>query len=216
MKCEKKMMRLYAVTDRAWVGRQTLYEQVESALKGGVTCVQLREKNLEKEAFLAEAKELCGLCRRYGVPFIINDKVEIALECQADGVHVGPKDMNPADVRRLIGEEKILGVSARSVAQALEAERAGADYLGAGAVFSTSTKQDASGLSHEVLRQICEAVSIPVVAIGGISRTNILQLSGSGASGVAAVSAIFAAEDIEAECRKLRALSEKMAGGSCG
>lgn len=214
MKCEKSMLQLYAVTDRAWTGGQTLYEQVESALKGGVTCVQLREKHLSEEAFLAEAIEMHTLCSRFGVPLIINDRADIAVRCGAEGVHVGQKDMNAEDVRRLIGEERILGVSARTVEQALAAQEAGADYLGVGAVFGTSTKEDARPVSRETVRQIREAVSIPIVAIGGITRDNLLQLSGCGADGTALVSAIFGAKDIEAECRALLALSRRMTGNN--
>ena len=203
-------MLLYAVTDRAWVGRQTLYEQVESALRGGATCVQLREKELGEEDFLEEAVAVSALCRRYGVPFFVNDSVEIALRCGADGVHVGQEDMAAAKVRERVGEGMMIGVSVHSVEEALEAVRSGADCLGVGAVFSTSTKTDAEVLPRETLREICAAVDIPVVAIGGIGRKNIRELAGTGVSGVALVSAIFAAEDIEKECRLLRRLSEEM------
>ena len=210
MKCDKKAMLLYAVTDRAWVGRQSLYEQVESALKGGATCVQLREKELDDEAFLNEAVEISALCRRYGVPFFINDNVEIAIRCHADGIHVGQEDMEAAQVRSKVGNDMIIGVSVHSVEEALEAVKNGADCLGVGAMFSTSTKTDVSILPKETLRDICAAVDIPVVAIGGIGRSNISQLSGTGVDGVALVSAIFAADDIESECRILRKLSEEM------
>lgn len=212
MKCDKNTMRLYAVTDRAWTGRQSLYEQVECALKGGVTCVQLREKGMDEDRLVEEAAEIATLCRRYGVPFLINDNVDVALRCGADGVHVGQDDMAAAQVRQRVGRDRIVGVSAHSVEQALEAVKNGADYLGVGAAFSTSTKRDANVLPRGVLHDICEAVDVPVVAIGGISRANIMQLSGTGVDGVALVSAIFAAEDIEAECRALRALSEEMTG----
>lgn len=210
MKCDKKTMLLYAVTDRAWVGRQSLYEQVEAALKGGATCVQLREKELEEEAFLEEAMALAALCRRYGVPFFINDNVEIAIRCGADGIHVGQEDMEAAQVRRRVGADMMIGVSVHSVEEALEAVKNGADCLGVGAMFSTSTKTDVDVLSRETLRDICAAVSIPVVAIGGIGKGNISRLAGTGVDGVALVSAIFAAEDIESECRLLRRLSEEM------
>ena len=210
MKCDKQYMRLYAVTDRAWVGKQTLYEQVEAALKGGVTCVQLREKELSEEDFLAEAKEIKALCSRYHVPFFINDNVDVAIKCQADGVHVGQEDMKASDVRSKVGDQMIIGVSAHSVEEAVEAVENGADCLGVGAMFTTSTKADASVLPKETLRAICEAVDVPVVAIGGIGESNILELAGTGADGVALVSAIFGAADIEAQCRKLRALSEEM------
>jgi thiamine-phosphate pyrophosphorylase len=210
MNCDKKSMLLYAVTDRAWVGRQTLFEQVECALKGGVTCIQLREKELGDAYFLSEALEIKKLCRKYNVPFIVNDNVKVAIQCGADGIHVGQHDMQVQKVREYVGENMILGVSVQTVEQAVLAEKSGADYLGVGAVFATSTKQDADSVSHDMLKAICMAVSIPVVAIGGIYSHNILQLSGTGIDGIALVSAIFGSDDIEQECRKLRALSEKM------
>ena len=210
MKCDKKAMLLYAVTDRAWVGKQSLYEQVESALKGGATCVQLREKELDDEAFLNEAIEISALCKQYGVPFFINDNVEIAIKCHADGIHVGQEDMEAAQVRQRVGDDMIIGVSVHSVEEALEAVRNGADCLGVGAMFSTSTKTDVDVLPKEILKDICEAVDVSVVAIGGIGKGNMLELSGTKVDGVALVSAIFAAEDIESECRLLRKLSEEM------
>ncbi|MEY8261133.1 thiamine phosphate synthase [Oscillospiraceae bacterium 50-60] len=212
MKCDKQHMLLYAVTDRAWTRKQTLYEQVEAALKGGVTCVQLREKELDETAFLQEAKELCALCRRYGVPFLVNDNVEIAIACGADGIHVGQEDLAAGEVRRRVGENMILGVSVHTVEEACQAVRDGADYLGLGAVFPTSTKTDVEQMSNETLRAICDAVDVPIVAIGGINQGNILRLAGSGVDGVALVSAIFSAEDIEGACRELRAMSEEMVG----
>ena len=210
MKCDKKAMLLYAVTDRAWVGKQSLYEQVESALKGGATCVQLREKELDEESFLKEAMEISALCKQYGVPFFVNDNVDIAIKCKADGIHVGQEDMEAAQVRQRVGDDMIIGVSVHSVEEALEAVKNGADCLGLGAVFSTSTKTDVDLLPRETLRDICDAVDIPVVAIGGINKSNISQLAGTGIDGVALVSAIFAANDIESECRELRKLSEDM------
>lgn len=203
-------MLLYAVTDRAWVGKQSLYEQVESALKGGVTCVQLREKELDEESFLKEAMEISALCKQYGVPFFVNDNVDIAIKCHADGIHVGQEDMEASQVRQRVGDDMIIGVSVHSVEEALEAVKNGADCLGLGAVFSTSTKTDVDLLPRETLRDICAAVDIPVVAIGGINKSNISQLAGTGIDGVALVSAIFAADDIESECRLLRKLSEDM------
>lgn len=205
-------MLLYAVTDRAWLKDQTLYQQVEAALKGGVTCVQLREKELDDEAFLSEALEISALCRRYGVPFFINDNVGVAIKCKADGIHVGQDDMSASDVRRLVGDGMMLGVSVHTVQEALEAVKAGADCLGVGAMFSTSTKADADVVAMKDLKDICDAVDVPVVAIGGLGKHNILQLAGTGVDGVALVSAIFSADDIESECRELRRLSEEMTG----
>lgn len=210
MKCDKEMMRLYAVTDRAWVGKQSLYKQVEAALKGGASCVQLREKELNDEDFLREALELSTLCKRYRVPFFINDNVDVAIRCHADGIHVGQEDMQAAQVRQRVGPDMMIGVSVHSVAEALEAVRNGADCLGAGAVFATSTKTDVQTMPLETLRAICQAVNIPVVAIGGINKENIAALSGTGVDGVALVSAIFGADDIEGACRELCALSEEM------
>ena len=209
MKCDKKDLLLYAVTDRSWLGEQTLYEQVEEAIKGGATFVQLREKELDEGTFLAEAIEIQKLCKRYKVPFVINDNVEIARKMNADGVHVGQSDMEAGDVRALLGENKILGVSAQTVEQAILAEQRGADYLGVGAVFHTGSKADADDVSYETLKAICEAVSIPVVAIGGIGKHNVLELSGSGICGVAVISAIFAAEDITSATAELKTLTEK-------
>lgn len=211
MSCiESNKMRLYAVTDRSWLDGRTLAEQVKECLEGGVTFLQLREKSLDEEAFYQEALEIQKLCRDFHVPFIINDNVEVALRCNADGVHVGQSDMEAQDVRAKLGPEKIIGVSAQTVEQAIRAEQMGADYLGVGAVFSTSTKLDAVDVSREMLKEICEAVSIPVVAIGGISETNILQLAGTGIDGVAVVSAIFAQKDVRAASQRLARLSEKM------
>lgn len=209
MKCDKKDLLLYAVTDRSWLGEQTLYAQVEEALKGGATFVQLREKELDDDTFLAEAIEIQELCKRYKVPFVINDNVEIARKINADGVHVGQSDMEAGNVRALLGEDKILGVSAQTVEQAILAEARGADYLGVGAVFRTGSKDDADDVSHETLKAICEAVSIPVVAIGGIGKHNVLELSGSGICGIAVISAIFAAKDIKSATAELKNLTKQ-------
>lgn len=211
MKCKEEYMRLYAVTDRMWTGKQTLMEQVEDALKGGATCVQLREKELDEESFLQEAYEMKALCEKYGVPFFINDNVEIAIKCKADGIHVGQDDMEASNVRALVGEDMMIGVSVNCVEQALAAVQAGADCLGVGAMFSTATKLDADSVTFETLKEICNAVDIPVVAIGGISKENMMQLKGTDVDGVALVSAIFGAENIEEECKELRLLSEAMA-----
>ena len=215
MKFSESMLRLYAVTDRSWTGRQTLLEQVESALKGGATCVQLREKELDEEAFLEEAKQLKMLCGQYGVPFVINDNVEIALAVDADGVHVGQTDMEAGDVRRKIGPSKILGVSVQTVEQALLAQERGADYLGVGAVFTTGSKDDADDVSHDTLQEICAAVDIPVVAIGGIHAGNVQQLAGRGLAGIAVISAIFAQQDIEAAAADLRQRTAEMIAAGC-
>lgn len=212
MKCDKDTLLLYAVTDRAWTGGQPLARQVEAALQNGATCLQLREKALDPAAFREEARQMAALCRRYGVPLIINDNVEVALACGAAGVHLGQQDMPIAQARRMAGPDLILGASAHTVQEALEAQAAGADYLGVGAVFSTSTKADASPLSLTTLREICAAVSIPVVAIGGITETNLLQLTGCGAAGVAVVSAIFGAPDPGAATARLVRLARQMTG----
>ena len=207
MKCDKKSLLLYAVTDRTWLNGKTLYEQVEKAIKGGVTFVQLREKKLDEESFLNEALDIQKLCRKYDIPFVINDNVEIAKKINADGVHVGQSDMKAENVRAVLGDDKILGVSAQTVEQAVLAEKQGADYLGVGAVFPTDSKADAEDVSYETLKAICEAVNIPVVAIGGISAGNVLTLKGSGISGIAVISAIFAAEDIESATKNLKQLT---------
>jgi thiamine-phosphate pyrophosphorylase len=210
MRCGKEDLLLYAVTDRSWLNGETLYNQVEKALKGGATFIQLREKTLDQETFLAEAKEIKELCRQYMVPYVINDNVDIAIAIDADGVHVGQSDMEAGSVREKLGADKILGVSAQTVEQALFAEQRGADYLGVGAVFHTGTKSDADEVSHETLKAICEAVKIPVIAIGGISRDNVMRLKGSGISGIAVVSALFAQPDIERATVELKELTDKI------
>lgn len=210
MRCDKQDLLLYAVTDRSWLGKESLYSQVEKALKGGATFIQLREKELDKEHFLEEAKEIKELCKRYQVPFVINDSVEIAQEADADGVHVGQTDMEAGDVRAKLGPDKIIGVSVQTVEQALLAQERGADYLGVGAVFPTGSKADADEVSHETLKAICAAVEIPVIAIGGISTDNVRRLSGSGICGIAVISAIFAKEDIENAAKELKALAKEM------
>ena len=210
MKLTKEMLRLYAVTDRSWLRGQTLLEQVEQALIGGTTLVQLREKELDEGTFLREAVDLAKLCHRYGVPLLINDNVEIAHRSGADGVHVGQDDMEAASVRSILGSDMIVGVTAKTVGQALRAQEAGADYLGSGAVFGSSTKLNAKPMATDLLKSICNAVSIPVVAIGGINRENTLDLAGTDIDGVAVVSGIFAASDIEQECRYLRSIAEQI------
>ncbi|HIW43122.1 MAG TPA: thiamine phosphate synthase [Candidatus Mediterraneibacter vanvlietii] len=209
MNCDKKDLLLYAVTDRSWLNGRTLYDQVEEALKGGVTFVQLREKNLDDTAFLQEAKEIKELCARFHVPFVINDNVDIAAEIDADGVHVGQSDMEAGDVRKKLGPDKIIGVSAQTVEQALRAQAHGADYLGVGAVFPTGSKADAVEVSHDTVREICRAVDIPVIAIGGITRENVIELKGTGICGIAVISAIFAQQDIEEAARTLKSRTEE-------
>ena len=210
MKCDKQTMLLYAVTDRAWTGEKSLYRQVEEALKGGITCLQLREKYLDRDLFLQEAVEICKLCKSYNVPFIVNDDVEIAIKSGADGVHVGQDDMSVGRVRRLVGENMIIGVSAHSVEEAQLAQQRGADYLGIGAVHATGTKTDANPLTWQDIRDITASVSIPTTAIGGIKLDNMLELQGTGVDGVAIVSGIFAAEDIETTTKALLAQARKL------
>lgn len=210
MNLDKNSLLLYAVTDRSWLKGQTLAQQVEQALLGGATMVQLREKQLDLPQFRREALEIQALCRRYGAPFLINDNVDLALEIGADGVHVGQEDMEAGLVRQKLGPGKILGVSTHSPEEALRAQAAGADYLGAGAVFHTGTKTDVSTLSYDTLGDICAAVHIPVVAIGGINEDNILRLKGTGIAGAAVVSALFAQPDVQAAARHMRTLAERV------
>ena len=210
MKCAEQDLLLYAVTDRHWLNGRSLRDVVEESLRGGVTMLQLREKSLAEPAFLAEARELQALCRDYHVPFIVNDNVDIALAMDADGVHVGQSDMEAGDVRAKLGPDKIIGVSAQTVAQALQAEAHGADYLGVGAVFPTGSKADAKEVEWDVLREICQAVSIPVVAIGGITQENVTELAGTGICGVAVISAIYAQEDIPAAAKNLKNTVKEM------
>ena len=209
-KMKKEDLLLYAVTDRHWLNGETLYSQVEKTLEGGTTFVQLREKELDEAHFLKEAKEIKELCARYRVPFVINDNVDIALEMDADGVHVGQSDMEAGDVRAKLGADKIIGVSAQTVEQALRAQEHGADYLGVGAVFPTGSKADAVEVDHNVLKAICEAVDIPVIAIGGITKDNVKDLAGSGICGIAVISAIFGQKDIEAATKELRERTQNM------
>ena len=202
-------LQLYAVTDSRWLNGDSLAAAVEKALAGGVTCVQLREKHLPFDEFLRTAKEIKALCQNDHVPFIVDDNLDIALACDADGLHIGQNDMPAAKARELLGPEKILGVSAQTVEQAVAACQNGADYLGVGAVFPTGTKTDAVEVPLDTLKAITAAVDIPVVAIGGISADNIPQLSGTGIAGAAVVSAIFAQEDIKKAAANLRQLIAK-------
>lgn len=203
--CKEELL-LYAITDRAWVGRQTLLQQIEDGLKGGVTILQLREKQLNQEAFIQEAVKVREICHRWGVKLIINDNVEVALRSGADGVHVGMEDAPVAEIRRRAGKDFVIGATAKTVEQAKLAEKSGADYLGVGAVFPSPTKKSALRITAAQLHEICTSVSIPAVAIGGITAENIMQLEGGGMEGIAVVSAVFGAEDI---CAAAASLKEK-------
>jgi thiamine-phosphate diphosphorylase len=210
MRLDKKYMQLYAVTDRAWTGNKTLYEQIKEALENGVTCVQLREKNLDEASFIEEAKKISVLCRQYNTPFIVNDNVNVAIASNADGIHIGQEDMGLKDVRKIVGENMIIGISAHTVEEAKFAQENGADYIGIGAVFETSTKNDVEVIPYEKVKSICDAVDMPKVAIGGINAENILKLRGSGIDGVAVVSAIFGAKDIGKATKELYTLSNNL------
>ena len=199
---KKEDLLLYAITDRYWLNGRRLVDDVEKSLKGGATFMQLREKELDEKTFREEAVELKALCKKYNVPFVINDNVQIAKDVDADGVHIGQEDMYSGEARRVLGPDKIIGVSVQTVEMALEAERNGADYLGVGAMWATSTK-DADVVSFDTLRDICAAVKIPVVAIGGIKESNAAELKGTGIAGISVISAIFAADDIEKATRDL-------------
>ena len=200
----KEMLLLYAVTDSAWVGEKTLYQQIEDALKGGVTIVQLREKNLDEDAFVKEAIEVKKLCHRYNVPLIINDNVSVALKSGADGVHVGLEDTPVSEIRKVVPRDFIVGATCKTVEQAKIAEKSGADYMGVGAVFPSSTKENALRITTEQLKEICSSVSIPAVAIGGITAENVMEIKGEGIAGIAVVSAIFSAENIEKATQGLK------------
>lgn len=210
MKFDKKQLLLYAITDRRYLGGRTLEEQVEEALKGGVTMVQLREKDLSDKEFIEEARVLKAICSEYGVPLIINDRVDVALEAGADGVHVGVEDESVSLIRKRVGPGFIIGSTAKTLEQAGAAEREGADYIGVGAMFPSPTKETALGISLEDLKNISASVSIPSVAIGGISAENIALLEGGGMSGIAVISAIFAAEDIVQKTKELRKSAERL------
>lgn len=210
MQFDRKDLLLYAVTDRKWVGTQTLEEQVEAAIKGGATMIQIREKKMAQEEFLQEARRIRSITKKYQIPLIINDNVELAIACDADGVHVGQSDMEACQAREKLGRDKIVGVTARTVEQAKTAQKNGADYLGVGAVFGSSTKLDAKPLSKEDLRTIAQSVSIPIVGIGGIDQNNMLELEGTGIAGVAVVSGIFGQKDIEAAAKIMADQAQKL------
>lgn len=204
LRLPRSALTLYAITDRQWLNGETLESQVEKAILGGATMIQIREKDLDEKAFFDEAEKLLALCHAHSIPFIVNDGVRLALRIGADGVHVGQSDMNARDVRAIIGDDKILGVSVQTVEQARAAQENGADYLGVGAVFPTSSKEDAAVLSKETLKSICDAVSIPVVAIGGITKDNIRELRGTGIAGISVISAIFSQKDIQTAAAVLK------------
>lgn len=210
MEFNKNMLLLYAVTDQSWIGSQTLYDQIESAIKGGVTLVQLREKKLDEESFIKEAKEIKELCHKYGIPLLINDSVEVALKSGADGVHVGKDDMSVSEIRSKVGKDFIIGATAKTVEQARFAEKAGADYLGVGAVFPSPTKSNAIRITYEQLKEIALSVDIPSVAIGGINLENALEIKDSGVNGIAVVSSLFSSNDIEKAAKDLRALAKEI------
>lgn len=206
MKLDREMLRLYLVTDKTWLRGRRLEEQVQESIESGATFIQLREKNMTYEAFVEQARVVKGVTDLYKIPFVINDSVEVAKEVDADGIHVGQGDMNARAVRMMLGQDKIIGVSARTVEQAIKAEVDGADYIGVGAVFTTATKLDASHVTYETLQDICRSVTIPVVAIGGVSEKNVGELKGSGIAGVAVVSAILSKESISKATKVLRRL----------
>jgi len=210
LKVDKSSMLLYAVTERSWLKNRSLPDAVEEALKAGVTFLQLREKDLDYDSFLQIAIEIKKITDKYKIPYVINDNVDVAIACGADGVHVGQEDMDAKDVRKIIGSDKILGVSAETVEQAIKAEQSGADYLGVGAVFPSPTKLDADVVSFETLKEICKAVSIPVVAIGGINEDNAMKLAGIGIAGIAVISGIFAQDDIAAAVKRLYQISSRL------
>lgn len=203
MSIDRKILRLYAVTDRMWLNGRTLAEDVEKALKGGVTLLQLREKNMKFDDFVKSANEIKEVCRKYNVPLIINDNIDAAKAVDADGVHLGQDDFPAKTARKILGKNKIIGVTAKTIRQAQKAEKDGADYLGSGAIFGTSTKGNAVKMDMATLISITASVNIPVAAIGGITGKNILSLAGTGIAGAAVVSGIFAAEDIESAAKDL-------------
>ena len=209
----EKAMRLYAVTDRKFLkDGETLKDQVREALKGGVTLVQIREKNIGFDEYVALSREIKAVCDEYGVPFVVNDDVDVALACGASGAHVGQEDLDSGEARRKLGPDALLGVSASSVEEALAAIESGADYLGVGAIFPTGTKLDADAVTYDMLKKICSISTVPIVAIGGISHQNVLSLKGSGIDGIAVVSAIFGADDVKKSAQQLYKLTEEIIG----
>ncbi|MEI3265677.1 MAG: thiamine phosphate synthase [Frisingicoccus sp.] len=202
---DKKILQLYAVTDRQWLQKgQSLADVVEAAILGGATLIQLREKTMDDESFICEAMEVKKVTDAYGIPLIINDNLKVCLACDAAGVHVGQDDLRAEKVRELLGPDKIIGVTAKTVEQAKAAVRQGADYLGSGAMFGSSTKSEARPMTLDEFKEIRRSVSVPIVLIGGIDAENIRELKGSGAQGVAVVSGIFAQPDVEAPQESLK------------
>ena len=209
MKFTKESLKLYVITDRSWIGNRSMPEEVEKTLKSGATCLQIREKNISYDEYVSKSIELRKICNKYNVPFIVNDNIEVALASGADGVHVGQKDILNKNVRSIIGSDKILGISANSLELAIAAEKAGADYIGVGSIQLSPTKGESKILSTEYVNEICNSVSIPVVAIGGINEQNILRLKGIGIAGVAVISAVFGKEDVAEATYKLRKLVDE-------
>lgn len=206
----KENLLLYVVSDRSWLGDNTLEDELEKAIQGGATFVQLREKDLDFDEFLNQAKSVKSLCEKHNTPFVINDNIEVAIKSNANGVHLGQSDTQLLKARKLLGDDKIIGISVQSVSQAIDAEKNGANYLGVGAIFDTKSKADAKNVSIDTLKDICSAVDIPVIAIGGICDKNIMQLANSGICGVAVISAILASADIKSSTSKLKKLAQKM------
>ncbi|MEG1642036.1 MAG: thiamine phosphate synthase [Synergistaceae bacterium] len=204
MRLDKRQLTLYAITNRNWLNNSTMENDVEKALRAGVTILQIREKNITEEEYIERTQSLKKITEKFNVPLIVNDNIEVAIKSGADGVHLGQDDINSLSIRERIGEKMILGVSAHNVEEAKKAEEMGANYLGVGAVFSTSTKNDAENIPFGTLKEICDTVSIPVVAIGGITKENIKGLIGSGISGISVISAIFAEKDIEKATKEIK------------
>lgn len=200
---DKKYLKLYAITDRGCLRGRDLAEQVELAILGGVTCVQLRDKGVSDRELLSEAKLLMSVCRPYGVPLIINDNWQVALHSGADGVHVGIEDAPVDEIRSAAGERFVIGATAKTIHQAQHAAACGADYLGVGAVFPSPTKKNALRITPDMLRDICASVRIPVCAIGGISKDNVSEIKGCGQAGIAVVSAVFAPDDVKQAASEL-------------
>lgn len=213
MKFDKNMLALYAITDRKCIGDRGLEYSVEQALSGGATMIQLRDKEVDFDTLCKEADSLLKICQKYNAPLIINDNADVVIKTGADGVHLGQNDMDLAKAREILGKDKIIGGSARTIELAQKAEQSGADYIGCGAVFGTLTKADAKYIGTQRLKEICTSLSIPVVAIGGVNAGNISQLEGCKISGVAVVSALFGAENVYTSAQELRKLADSVIYG---